>query len=335
MLGRAFAHNLSTTLCAYSYPHFNRDLEYYENNELPCRKLTGRRKADSTRFLVRTPLVTFWITWVCDVCLAIGLTLLPTSALNLVAEQQPWLISVLLYWLCSNALWELNLLRSRESDWSTSIVDPFKWIDLLSLILTIIGTLIRLIVTELNGDHDLPHRDLDVASSTTGRVASAFLATGVLLFWLRTLRLTLINYQWGAYVLMVFTMLVRDVVKFIVFQLVFTFAFSAAAQKIYEPAGDPASWTDLTKTGSLRMFPEWAAESDSYAQCDVEFSTWPRAFVMLFEGGFTGSSYFDCAGRSTKPWEGTVLMYFYHLFSVVLLLNMLSACKNATPHIHA
>lgn len=37
--------------------------------------------------------------------------------------------------------------------------------------------------------------------------------------------------------------------------------------------------------------------------------------MLLWEGAFTGEAFFDCVGRSTKPVQGTVLMYLYHVLA--------------------
>ena len=56
-------------------------------------------------------------------------------------------------------------------------------------------------------------------------------------------------------------------------------------------------------------FPDWAAESENYNSCDVQFMRWPRAFVLLLEGSLTANGFFDCVSQSRKPIQGTVLMY--------------------------
>lgn len=54
------------------------------------------------RFLIKTPLVTFWISWLCDCVLAVTVTVLPTSALAASDEHSLYLPGVLvmrLLWL--------------------------------------------------------------------------------------------------------------------------------------------------------------------------------------------------------------------------------------------
>jgi len=282
-----------------------------------CRRLESSRQ----RWLVRTPFVTFWLTWLCDVLLAIGVTVLPTPSLTFRANHRPVdVVIILIIWLSSNVIWEFKQMML-ESDVSSSI-DPFNWIDLPSLLVTLAGLAVNIISFDIVEKPSAEVEEVEV--SEMQMIAAALLAMGTLLLWLRTLRVTLISLEWGAYVLMVFKMLVSDVLKFLIFQLVFTFAFAAAAQKIFEPppSDRPPGWTEMLP---FHLFPEWAAESEHYPSCDVQFSSWPRAFVLLWEGGFTGEAYFDCVGVSTRPIQGTLLMYCYHILTSLLLLNMLIA----------
>ena len=57
---------------------------------------------------------------------------------------------------------------------------------------------------------------------------------GVGLLWFRLLRVFLIIESFGAFVLMIFTMLVKDVGKFFIILLIVLASFSAAVVKLYE-----------------------------------------------------------------------------------------------------
>ena len=57
----------------------------------------------------------------------------------------------------------------------------------------------------------------------------------------------------------------------------------------------------------------------------MQFSTWSRAFVLLFIGSFTAEGFFECVANSSKPVEGTLLMLLYFCLISILLLNMLIA----------
>lgn len=179
---------------------------------------------------------------------------------------------LLVFWLASNIFWELHQ-RALEADAGVNgQVDPFNFLDLPALLLTLGGLLTNLYVTTS------AELDAFAGNERSGRTwVTALMACGVLLLWMRTLRLMLVNFHWGGFVLMVFTMLVRDVFKYLTILLVFVLGFTAAAQKLFEPPPAAANdWTDerWSLFGHLGLsersrFPEWAAESESFDSCEV------------------------------------------------------------------
>ena len=134
--------------------------------------------------------------------------------------------------------------------------------------------------------------------------ATSLRAAAVLLLWLRLIRVLLVSPRFGPFVLMFFTMLLGDVLSFLVLLVFMLVAFTF-------------SWNVLLETGGC---------ADELGGADI-FST----LVRLLEGALTSDDFFECANDSDNRMAAWILSLVFVTLTAVLLLNMLIAmCAVAT-----
>ena len=137
--------------------------------------------------------------------------------------------------------------------------------------------------------------------------ATSLRAAAVLLLWLRLIRVLLVSPRFGPFVLMFFTMLLGDVLSFLVLLVFMLVAFTFSWNVLLETGGSPRCADEL---GGVDIF---------------------LTLVRLLEGALTSDDFFECANDSDNRMAAWILSLVFVTLTAVLLLNMLIAmCAVAT-----
>ena len=270
------------------------------------------------RYLLRLPLVKFYLSFTAQLALALIFTLLPSATMHTTTA-----VSLLLLWMASGIVWEA---KQAKDDVRKHFADYLNRYDIAALALST-ATLLIAAATLQNWEADNPLREYWASTR----------ALAILFLWLRTLRLLLVSPTFGPYALMFNRMLFNDVLYFIVLLSFLLVAIGAAWYALLEST--TYGYIGHSKHGEpWREFsPAAVIEADGCADelGGIDLLT---IIFSLLEGALTGSDLFDCARSSTEaPFASWMLSFFFVLLTVILLINMLIAmcgtcASNTRPH---
>ena len=284
-------------------------------------------KAFFFRYLLRLPLVKFYLSFTAQLALALIFTLLPSATMHTTTA-----VSLLLLWMAGAIVWEAE---QAKGDVRKHFADYFNRYDTAALMLCT-ATLLMAAATQHNHGWEADSQTL--GGRRPDEYWASTRALAILPLWLRTLRLLLVSPTFGPYALMFNRMLFNDVLYFLVLLGFLLVAIGAAWYALLEsttygymshadPPGEP--WREYS--------PAAVIEADGCAD-ELGGIDLLAIIFSLLEGALTGSDLFACARSSTEaPFASWVLSFFFVLLTVILLINMLIAmcgtcASNTRPH---
>ena len=276
-------------------------------------------------YLLRAPVVKFYLGCAADLALALALTFIPAADLA-TAPFAP----LLFVWIGSGLLWEGGQLMASSSDASSRLSRAYDragayWVHNLNRVDTAVLIFsLAALTAAVSADDTEDTTAWSLATTTSLRAAAVFL------LWFRLIRLLLVSQTFMPFVMMFFDMIFGDLLRFLVLLLFLLVAFAASWTVLLEPPpwlveqqfGDDQNWRWREP---LSLSPLAHLETDDCADelggIDI-FST----LIRLLEGALTGNDHFECARDSTKsPLAIWVFSFVYVMLTTVLLLNMLIA----------